>query len=40
MTRPPSSAKVEPERAFRTPKLMWLVGAAIFRHPEANMQAI
>jgi len=35
----PSSAEVVTERAFRTPKLMWLVAAAIFRHPESNMQA-
>jgi len=40
MNRHPSSANVVTERAFRTPKLMWQAGAAIFRHPDSNMQAI
>jgi len=40
MTWHSPSAKVVPERAFRTQKLMWRVGAAIFCHPESTMQAI
>ena len=38
MVLQPSNAEVVTERAFRTPKSMWLVAAALFRHPESNMQ--
>jgi len=40
MIRHPSSSEVVTERAFRIPKLIWQVAAAIYCHPESNMQAI
>jgi len=40
MTRHPSRAEVVPESAFRAPKVMCQVGAAIFSHPDSDMQAI